>query len=126
MQPCCRSGTNCFVQPDWHPDLWMKRTAAQSFSKVSPDQFRLFMKRIGAPIERAPKKFRQLFSSEFIDDVFLAEECAFNSVSLKDAMIERARSAGVELRTGTEVSGHTHIKEAAALDLSRFGPREEM
>jgi glycine/D-amino acid oxidase-like deaminating enzyme len=78
---------------------------AGRFSKVSPEQFRLFMKRIGAPIERAPKEFRQLFSSEFIDDVFLAEECAFNSVSLKDAMIERARRAGVELRTGTEVSG---------------------
>jgi glycine/D-amino acid oxidase-like deaminating enzyme len=77
---------------------------AKHFSKVSAEQFRLFMTRIGAPIERAPLDTRRLFSPEFIEDVFLAEECAFDAVHLKWTMIERARRAGVELRVDTEVS----------------------
>lgn len=72
-------------------------------SKVSAEQFRLFMGRIGAPIEPAGEDLRKLFDFQFMEDVFLTEECAFNAVILRELMLRRAADAGVEVRRQSKV-----------------------
>lgn len=72
------------------------------FSKVSARQYLRFMQSVGARIEIAPQSIRDLFDFNFIEEVFLTEECAFNPVVLKEAMVARVRDAGGELRLRTE------------------------
>ncbi len=72
-------------------------------SKVSAEQFRLFMSRIEAPIEQAGSNIRRLFDPRLIEDVFLTEECAFNTVILRKLMLQRAHDAGVSCLTSTKV-----------------------
>lgn len=76
----------------------------RQFSRVSADQFRLFMERIGAPTEPAPATIARLFRDDMIEEVFLVEECAFDAVVLARLMRERALRAGVELRCDTQVT----------------------
>lgn len=75
----------------------------RTLSHVSAEQFRLFMHRIGAPIEPASDDIRQLFDFRYIEDVFLTEECAFNAVALRNEMLRRADDLGIERRTQTKV-----------------------
>ena len=84
------------------------------FSQVTAEQFRVFMSRIGAPVEPPSPAIRNLFDSDHIEDAFIADECAFDSVSLKNQMKERIDRAGVRLQLNTRVvqmrpSGHGKI-----------------
>jgi glycine/D-amino acid oxidase-like deaminating enzyme len=75
------------------------------FSKVSSAQFYQSVRRFGAPIRPAPDAIKRLFAPTFVEDVFLTEECAFNSTILRGIMSERVRRAGAEVATGTTVLG---------------------
>jgi glycine/D-amino acid oxidase-like deaminating enzyme len=77
---------------------------ARNFTKVNARQFRLFMQRIGAPIEPAGYETRQLFDLQHIEDVFVTEECVFDSCKLKETMLQRIWARGIELRVNTEVT----------------------
>lgn len=72
-------------------------------SHVSAEQFRIFMDRIEAPIEPADDRIRELFDFRFVEDIFHTEECAFNSVVLRDRMRERAAELGVEHHLQTKI-----------------------
>ena len=95
------------------------------FSKVSADQFRLFMRRIEAPVEPAGDDIRRLFDFRLVEDVFLTEECVFNAVVLRDLMLRRARGAGVDCRLQTKVLAVSEAGDGTILvDLETPGGRE--
>ena len=76
---------------------------ARRTSKVTAEQFAECMRRIGAPIEPAPAGVKKLFDRDLVEDVFRVREYAFDAVKLKDIIAERARRAGVEIRTTAPV-----------------------
>jgi glycine/D-amino acid oxidase-like deaminating enzyme len=77
---------------------------ARRFSKVSADQFRQSMERIGAAVEPASPEVRDLFDRRYVEAVFLVRECAFNADVLRQLLLARLDRAGVEVRLHTSVS----------------------
>jgi glycine/D-amino acid oxidase-like deaminating enzyme len=73
------------------------------FSKVTANQFEVFMDRVGAPLKEAPDTIRKLFNPALTERVWIAEECAFDFSVLRDKLREEMREAGVEVRLGTLV-----------------------
>lgn len=97
----------------------------RNFSKVSAEQFRLFINRIGAPIQPAPEELRRLFDFHYIENVFLVEECAFDAIILKNLMVERVKRAGVETKLGAKVNGlHPGIDGGIRVVLDGMAGRE--
>lgn len=73
----------------------------RELSKVTARFFETFCRRIGAPVERAPKQIRRLFCADLVEDVFVVEEFAFNAVRLRERSREMLEQAGVEVRLET-------------------------
>lgn len=55
-------------------------------SKVTASQYKVFVERIGAPIDPAPSHIKQLFNMNFVEDVFLCKEHAFDAMKLREIM----------------------------------------
>ena len=72
-------------------------------SKVNAVQFRQFCNRIEAPIQTAPKAIKKLFNPALIEEVFLAQEYAFDANKLKRKMRERLGAQGVALALNSYV-----------------------
>ena len=87
-----------------YSDFTQCYAVGRKFSKVTAHQFRMFCKRIGAPLEPASKPIRKLFNPSLIEDVFLVCEYAFDSVKLKRRMVHDLAAAGVEIRLGTRAA----------------------
>lgn len=64
-------------------------------SKVNAEQFRVFCRRIGAPLAPAPAKVRALFNADLVEDVFKVEEFAFDAVILARLIEAELQRAGV-------------------------------
>jgi glycine/D-amino acid oxidase-like deaminating enzyme len=77
---------------------------ARRNSKVTARQMGRFCREVGVPIEPAPSAMAGLFNPSLIEQVYLAEEKAFDADALRAAMIDRLADAGVEVRTGHEVA----------------------
>lgn len=75
----------------------------KKYSKVSATQYRLFMERIGAQIKPAPKKIRELVNPNYIEDLFLVTEYAFDAVKLKDKLHNDLEIAGIDIWLNTKV-----------------------
>lgn len=75
---------------------------ARHFSKVNAAQFRLFCKRIGAPVAPAPKDVRALFAPDLVEDVFQVVEVAFDSDKLRAQTWRALKAAEVDVFLGTE------------------------
>ena len=73
--------------------------------KVSAKQFKSFCNRIGSPCERAPDKIQKLTNPKLIEDVFSTTEWAFDSLILKDIMLQRLALTGADVMTSTKVNG---------------------
>lgn len=73
-------------------------------TKVSAGQFTAFCARIGARLERAPAAVRRLFNPLLVEDVFLAQEYAFDPVKLAARLRDDLSSAGVEVQLGCSVT----------------------
>lgn len=74
------------------------------FSHVSARQFQTFCERIQAPLEPAPPEARRHFDADFVEDVFVVRECAFDAVRLRARLARDLADAGVEVLLGTEAS----------------------
>lgn len=70
-------------------------------SKVSAKQFTQFLKKIGAPLEPAPKHVVSLFNPALIEAVFTVREYAFNARKLAAILTRRAESAGLPILRST-------------------------
>ena len=71
--------------------------------KVTAQQFQNFCQHIGAPCQPAPSNICRLFNSHYIEAVFDAREFAFDATILRDNILQRCASNGVEICTGTQV-----------------------
>ncbi len=91
------------------------------FSHVTADQFRTFCDRIGAPLEPAPVAVRALFDRGNVEEVFLAQEFAFDAVKLRERMRAELRAAGIEVRTGTAAT-RVSAAPGGELDVELAGP----
>ncbi len=87
-------------------------------SKITLSQYKTFCKRIGAPLYQAPSKIKSLFNPKLIEDVFLAEECAFDAVKLKEIISSRARNMDIPLILNTEVKSVSSHNQGTALKVS--------
>lgn len=88
------------------------------FSKVTANQFEVFMNRVGAPLKEAPDAIRKLFNPTLTERVWIAEECAFDFSVLRDKLREEMREAGVEVRLNTLVETATPDPSGAVARLS--------
>jgi glycine/D-amino acid oxidase-like deaminating enzyme len=74
----------------------------RTLSNVTAAQFRAFCARIGAPLVPVKDGITALFDSERIEQVFLAEEHAFDAVRLAARMGEELQRERVDVRLGVE------------------------
>jgi glycine/D-amino acid oxidase-like deaminating enzyme len=72
-------------------------------SKVTAQQFRTFMGRIGAPIANAPLGLRRLFNPDLVEEVFSCTEYAFDAVKLRALCRARLETADAEYHLCTRV-----------------------
>ena len=84
---------------------------ARRGSKVNAYQFREMFKRIGAPIEIAPPKFRSMFNADTIEEVFVVREVAFDASKLRGILKERLAKAGINVKYHTEVEKVTRSED---------------
>ncbi len=77
---------------------------ARQNSKVTAQQFQRFCANIGATLEPVPQSLRLLFDRYFIEDVFIAQEFAFDARELARLAARDLEASGVEVLTGTEAT----------------------
>lgn len=72
-------------------------------SKVTAYQFKKFYKRIGAYLEPAPSKIVNLTNKNYIEACFKAEEFAFDSLKLKNEILNRIDTNYVTIHLNSQV-----------------------
>lgn len=93
------------------------------FSKVTANQFEVFMKRVGAPLKEAPGSIQKLFNPALTEQVWIAEECAFDYSILRDRLRDEMQTAGIEVRMGTLVE---HVSESGGQLVARLSDGSEI
>src|SRR5690606_8555992 len=91
---------------DWQSAVVRNFTAlyavARRNSRVNAMQFERFCREIGANLRPADSSLRALFEERLIEDVFVAEEYAFDANMLARHADTALKEAGVEVRCGTQ------------------------
>ena len=88
---------------------------ARSFSKVTAQQFSVFMDRIGAPLKPAPEAVEKLFDDRLTESVWIAEECAFDCSLLRERCRRDLEQAGIPVKLSTRVSGARWEKDGTVV-----------
>lgn len=103
-------------------DSFVKLYAIARGSRVSASQFAAFCDAIGAPCRPAPPRYRHLFDRDLIEDSFVAQEFAFDSVRLAERLRRALSDAGIDVRTGAEcrLVGH----DSSSVSVEGGGKRE--
>ncbi|GAB4219636.1 MAG: hypothetical protein Fur009_6730 [Candidatus Microgenomates bacterium] len=73
-------------------------------SKTSSFQFEKFIKKVGSPLKKADKKYKDLFNSNLIEEVYETEECAFNAKKLREYFQEKLKKNKIPVIFNTFVS----------------------
>lgn len=82
---------------------------ARNLSKVNAYQFTEMYKKIGAPLKKAPLEYQQLFNMDYIEEVFLVKEVAFDAESLKNNLKQRLEKEGIAVWYNVEVEKVEHV-----------------
>lgn len=88
------------------------------FSKVTANQFEVFMKRVGAPLKEAPSHIKRLFDSTLTERTWIAQECAFDFSVLREKLRHEMREAGIQVHFNTLVHSVTPHSTGAMARLS--------
>lgn len=88
------------------------------FSKVTSNQFEVFMQRVGAPLKEAPADLQKLFNPTLTERVWIAQECAFDYSVLREKLRTEMREAGIEVRMGTLVETASPLGQGVLARLS--------
>ena len=88
------------------------------FSKVTANQFEVFMKRVGAPLKEAPTSIQRIFNPTLTERIWIAQECAFDFSVLRDRLRLEMQTAGVEVRLNTLVQTASPHPSGAQVRLS--------
>lgn len=94
-------------------------SVGRCFSKVTAQQFEVFMKRIGAPLREAPASIEKLFNPVLTEKIWIAEECAFDCSVLREMLRLEMQQAGIELRLSTRVVSALPCQGGAIAQLSQ-------
>lgn len=86
--------------------------------KVSANQFQKFCDRIGASHEQAPSNIHKLVQPNMIDGIFKVKEFAFNSVLLKQTMLDRIQNNDVDILFNHNVDTIKKKGSTSLLELS--------
>jgi hypothetical protein len=86
-------------------DFTKRYAISRRNSKVTARQFRRFCREIGAPLEPADADWRGLFNRALIEEVFVAQEHAFDATALGQWARDELRGADVEVALGTRATG---------------------
>jgi glycine/D-amino acid oxidase-like deaminating enzyme len=76
---------------------------ARRNSRVNARQFQRFCREIGASLEPADASLRQLFNPRLIEEVFFAQEYAFDAAELAKSMAAELAACGVQVLAGATV-----------------------
>jgi glycine/D-amino acid oxidase-like deaminating enzyme len=71
-------------------------------SRIDAQQFFHTVKKIGAPIRKAPAQIRRFFELDLIEEVFIVKEVAFDAGRLKNILREKLAARRIEVRLGVE------------------------
>lgn len=102
---------------DW-PDAVTKNftklyAIARRNSKVTAKQFERFCREIGAKIQTAEPKLKNLFEPRLIEDVFLTEEYVFDATKLASWAERELSECSVQIRFGTRATAISRGPEGA-------------
>lgn len=82
---------------------------ASKHSKVTPQQFATYCRRINAPLATAPARVKRWFNPDRVAAVFEVDEAAFDAVALAEQIRERLAESRVELFLGFEATRLTPL-----------------
>jgi glycine/D-amino acid oxidase-like deaminating enzyme len=88
------------------------------FSKVTANQFEVFMKRVGAPLKEAPANIQKLFNPALTEKTWIAQECAFDFSILRECLRRELAEAGIEVRLNTRMEAARPHPDGALAQLS--------
>lgn len=95
---------------------------ARRDSLVSAAQFQTFCERIGAPLKPAPKKYKNYFDPELVEEVFETQEYAFDAAKLRQFLLGELDTSRVELRYSSPVERlNKHADGQIAVELYSGG-----
>jgi len=103
-----------------HSDFEKYYAVGRTGSKVSARQFVSFMRRIGAPLGKAPESVVRLFNPHQVEAVFTAREYAFDSRKLAELTACRLAEAGIPVWFETEADS-ARLIEPGKLALAIHG-----
>ena len=95
-------------------------------SKVNAEQFRLFCGRIGAPLQKAPKKISALFNPDLVEKVFKVREYAFDAVKLKEIMFNLLDQEKVDVELNSQVVNISQSAKLLKLDFFTEGKENSL
>lgn len=72
-------------------------------SNVSTVQFERFCKKIKSPLKLASPKWRNMFESRLINEVYEAEEYVFNAQIIQKSLTKKIKSARINLKLNSDV-----------------------
>ena len=92
---------------------------AKRNSKVTAQQFQRFCNQIGAPIKRAEKDVKDLFSSALIQEVFEVQEYVFDAKRLREWINSSINRSNLNAHRSTEVTKVDYIENGIINVISR-------
>jgi glycine/D-amino acid oxidase-like deaminating enzyme len=75
---------------------------ARGASRVTAYQYKKFCQNVGLSLRPAPKPITRLFQQALIEEVFCAEECAFDALRLRERLRANLNEGGIEVACGIE------------------------
>lgn len=87
-------------------------------SKVTAAQFLRFCRRIEAPCDPAPGWLNDLVNPRFIEAAFATVEYAFNARAIREAMLDRLNSAGVNIQYESVVTSVRRESKGVAVQVA--------
>jgi glycine/D-amino acid oxidase-like deaminating enzyme len=87
---------------------------ARGASRVTAYQYKKFCENVGLSLRPAPKPVARLFQQSLIEEVFCAEECAFDALRLRERLRSSLNQSGIEVACGIEAE---RVAPAAASTL---------
>lgn len=72
-------------------------------SKTNARQFERFIKKIGSPLKKADRKYRDLFNANLIEEVYEAEEYAFDAKKLREYLQKQLIKEKIPVLFNTKV-----------------------
>ena len=75
---------------------------AKHNSKITAAQFVRFCQNIGAKLQAAPQALTQLFTEHTMEEVFIADEVAFNATTLKMILEKQLAACDIEIKLNTK------------------------